>query len=388
MDGHRRDVLETDVGSEVTPYSAPNLTTLGFGRVFTEHMVTATWTAGDRGWAPLQLVQRSAIGLDPAASVLHYGQSIFEGLKAYRQPDGSIGVFRPEANAARFQRSARRLALPELPVGDFLSSIDMLIEVDGAWVPSGGERSLYLRPLMFGLEPFLGVQPSPEVRYVLIASPVDSYFVSGLHPLSIWLTEDYVRAAPGGTGAAKCAGNYAASLVAQQQATAEGCEQVLFLDAVERRWLEELGGMNIFLVAREGTLITPELSGTILEGITRDSIITLAHERGLRVEERRVSFDEFRDGVGSGQIVEAFACGTAAVITPIGRLKWRGGELLIGDGKTIGPAVTQLREALLDVQYGRVPDTHRWVRGAGGGEGPSSRLTWDASTRCRSHRPR
>ena len=365
MDGHRRDVLETDVGSEVTPYSAPNLTTLGFGRVFTEHMVTATWTAGDRGWAPLQLVQRSAIGLDPAASVLHYGQSIFEGLKAYRQPDGSIGVFRPEANAARFQRSARRLALPELPVGDFLSSIDMLIEVDGAWVPSGGERSLYLRPLMFGLEPFLGVQPSPEVRYVLIASPVDSYFVSGLHPLSIWLTEDYVRAAPGGTGAAKCAGNYAASLVAQQQATAEGCEQVLFLDAVERRWLEELGGMNIFLVARERTLITPELSGTILEGITRDSIITLAHERGLRVEERRVSFDEFRDGVGSGQIVEAFACGTAAVITPIGRLKWRGGELLIGDGKTIGPAVTQLREALLDVQYGRVPDTHRWVRGAG-----------------------
>lgn len=365
MDGRVRNLLQTVMRNEVTPSSAPDLTNLGFGRVFSDHMVTATWTAGGRGWESLQLVQRSEIGLDPAASVLHYGQSIFEGLKAYRQPDGSIGVFRPEVNGARFQRSARRLALPELAVGDFLRSIDMLIEVDGAWVPSGAEQSLYLRPLMFGVESFLGVRPAHEVRYVLIASPVDSYFVNGLHPVSIWLTEDYVRAAPGGTGTAKCAGHYAASLAAQEQATVEGCEQVLFLDAVERRWLEELGGMNIFLVADEGTLITPELSGTILEGVTRDSIITLARERKLRVEERRISFDEFRDGVRSGHIVEAFACGTAAVITSIGRLKWRGGELLIGGGETIGPAVTELRQTLLDIQYGRVSDTHGWVRRAG-----------------------
>ncbi len=365
MDSRHRNLLQTVVRIEVTPSSAPDLTNLGFGRVFSEHMVTATWTAGGGDWQPLQLAQRSEIGLDPAASVLHYGQSIFEGLKAYRQPDESIGVFRPEANAARFQRSARRLALPELAIRDFLSSIAMLIEVDGAWVPSGVEQSLYLRPLMFGVESFLGVRPSQEVHFVLIASPVDSYFVGGLHPVSIWLTEDYVRAAPGGTGTAKCAGNYAASLAAQQQATAEGCEQVLFLDAIERRWLEELGGMNIFLVAEEGSLITPELSGTILEGVTRDSIITLAGERGLRVEERRVSFDELRDGILSGHIVEAFACGTAAVITPIGRLKWRGGELLIGDGETIGPAVTVLRQALLDIQYGRVTDTHGWMRSAG-----------------------
>lgn len=344
--------------------STPDLSNLGFGRVFTEHMVTARWTPAD-DWEPMQLVKRTALELDPAATVLHYGQAIFEGLKGYRQPDGSIAVFRPQANGERFRRSARRLALPELPVTAFVNSIDMLIEVDRAWVPSGEEQSLYLRPLMFGTESFLGVRASQEVRYILIASPVDSYFTGGLHPVSIWLAEDYVRAAPGGTGAAKCAGNYASSLVAQQEAVAQGCEQVLFLDAVEHRWLEELGGMNIFLVAADGTLITPELSGTILEGITRDSIIAVARERGRRVEERRVTFDEWRAGVESGQIVEAFACGTAAVITPIGRVKWQAGELLMGGGNTIGPAVTELRQALLDIQYGRVPDTHGWMRPAG-----------------------
>ena len=349
---------------DVTTSSGPDLTNLGFGRVFTDHMVTARWTPAG-GWEPLQLEPRRAIELDPAATVLHYGQSIFEGLKAYQQPDGSIAVFRPEANAARFQRSARRLALPELPAAEFISSIDMLIEVDRQWVPSGGERSLYLRPFMFGSESFLGVRPSLEVRYILIASPVDSYFHGGPHPVSIWLAEEYVRAAPGGTGAAKCGGNYAASLVAQQEAVSNGCEQVLFLDAVEHRWLEELGGMNVFLVARDGTLITPELSGTILEGVTRDTVITIGRERGRRVEERRVSFDEWRSGVDSGEIVEAFACGTAAVITPIGAVRWDGGEFSLDGGDTIGPVVTELRQALLDIQYGRAPDTHGWMHRAG-----------------------
>lgn len=349
---------------QATPSSTPDLQPLGFGRVFTQHMVTARWTPAG-GWGPLEVEPRRALELDPAATVLHYGQSIFEGLKAYPQPDGSIGVFRPDANAARFQRSARRLALPELPAADFVSSLDMLIEVDRAEIPSGEEQCLYLRPLMFGTESFLGVRASQEVRYILIGSPVDSYFAGGLHAVSIWLAEDYVRAAPGGTGAAKCAGNYASSLVAQQEAAAHGCEQVLFLDAVEHRWLEELGGMNIFLVAADGTLITPDLSGTILEGVTRDSIIALARERGRRVEERRVSFEEWRAGAESRQIVEAFACGTAAVITPIGRVSWSGGEVRMADGATIGPAVTELRQALLDIQYGRVADSHGWMHRAG-----------------------
>ncbi len=327
-------------------------------------MVASDWTPAS-GWTALEIEPRRPIELDPAAAVLHYGQSIFEGLKAYRQPDGSVGVFRPEANAARFQRSARRLALPELSVADFVSSIDMLIEVDSAAVPSGDEQSLYLRPLMFGYESYLGVQPSKQVKYLLIASPVDSYFTGGMHPVSIWLAEDYVRAAPGGTGAAKCSANYSASLVAQQEAAANGCQQTLFLDAVERRWLEELGGMNLFLVQDDGTLVTPPLSGTILEGVTRDSVIAIARDRGRHVEERKVSFDEWREGVEGGRVVEAFACGTAAVITAIGRVRWAGGELVMGDGETIGPVVTELRQALVDIQFGRADDPHGWVHRAG-----------------------
>jgi branched-chain amino acid aminotransferase len=214
---------------------------------------------------------------------------------------------------------------------------------------------------MFGAEAFLGVRPAQLVNYVLIASPVDSYFASGFRPVSVWLAEDYVRATPGGTGAAKYGGNYANSLIVYQQAKAEGCTEVLFVDAAERRWLEELGGMNLGLVTSDGTLIMPELSGTILEGVTRDSLITLARERGRRVEERRVSLDEWREGVESGSIVEAFACGTAAVITPIGRVRWRGGEIVMGDGETIGPTAIELRQALLDIQYGRAPDTHGWL---------------------------
>jgi branched-chain amino acid aminotransferase len=324
--------------------SAAGLTNLGFGRVFTEHMVTSQWTPDD-GWSPLEVEKRRPLELDPASTVLHYGQAVFEGLKAYRQPDGSVGVFRPQANAARFQRSARRLALPELPVAAFVSSIDMLLEVDAGWVPAGAEQTLYLRPFMFGAESYLGVRPAEEVRYILIASPVDSYFPTGLHPISVWLAE----------------GNYANSLVVYQEAKAQGCTEVLFLDSTERRWLEELGGMNIGLVATDGTLIMPELSGTILEGVTRDSIITLARERGRRVEERRVSFSEWREGVESGSTVEAFACGTAAVITPIGRLRWRDGEIVMGGGETIGATAAELRQALLEIQYGRVPDTHGWV---------------------------
>ena len=331
----------------------------GFGRHFTDHMAPARWTA-EGGWGEATVKPYGPLSFDPATSFLHYGQAIFEGFKAYRHPDGSIHTFRPERNAARFQRSAARLALPALPADWFVGIADALIRTDREWVPTGGESSLYLRPFMLGTEVGLGVRPSNEALFLLIASPAGSYFAGGVKPVSIWLSEEYVRAAPGGTGAAKSAGNYAASLIAQQEAIANGCEQVAFVDAVERRWVEELGGMNLFFVHDDGSIVTPELTGTILEGVTRDAILTLAGELGHKVEERRVDVDEWRDGVRSGRITEVFACGTAAVVTPVGVLRWRGGEEVTGDGGT-GPVTYAIRQALLDLQQGRTPDTHGWL---------------------------
>jgi len=333
----------------------------GFGKYFTDHMVMVTWTP-TAGWHDATLVPYGPIQLDPAAAVLHYAQEIFEGLKAYRHADGTVWAFRPEANAERFARSARRLALPELPVEDFLGSIDLLVRTDLGWVPSGEEQSLYLRPFMYAKEPFLGVRPAREIVYGLIACPVGSYFSGGIKPVSIWLSTNYTRAVLGGTGAAKCGGNYAASLAAQLEAGAHGCDQVCFLDAVERTWVEELGGMNLYFVHADGRLVTPELTGSILEGVTRSSILTLAKEAGLDVEERKVHIDEWRSGVLSGEITEVFACGTAAVITPVGRLVWDGGAVDSPTGDGTGEVTGRLRKALVDLQYGRTPDTHGWLR--------------------------
>jgi branched-chain amino acid aminotransferase len=333
----------------------------GFGRVCTDHMVSIRWTPEQR-WHGAALRPYAPLSLQPATAVLHYAQAIFEGLKAYRQPDGGVKTFRPEANARRFQRSARRLALPELPADVFVDAVDLLVRTDEAWVPDRVEQSLYVRPFMFASEVFLGVRPAAEVTFLVIASPAGAYFPQGLEPVSIWLSEEYTRAAPGGTGAAKCAGNYAASLVAQQEALAHGCAQVAFLDAVERKWVEELGGMNLFFVYDDGSLATPELTGSILEGVTRESLLTLAADRGHKVDERRISIDEWRDGVASGRITEVFACGTAAVITPVGLLKWRDGELPMGNGG-IGPVTTSLRKALLDIQHGLADDPYGWMHG-------------------------
>ena len=329
----------------------------GFGKFFTDHMLSVTWTADD-GWHDARVEPYGPIPMDPATAVLHYAQEIFEGLKAYRHGDGSVWTFRPEANAARFQASAKRLALPQLSVDDFVQSLEVLVGIDADWVPSGGENSLYLRPFMFASEVFLGVRPSTEVRYMLIASPVGSYFAGGVKPVSIWLSSNYTRAAHGGTGAAKCGGNYAAGLAAQIEATEHGCDQVCFVDAEEHRWVEELGGMNLYFVYADGRLVTPPVSGTILEGVTRSSILTLAKEFGLSPEEAPISIDDWRDGVASGAIREVFACGTAAVVTPVGRLVWDGGE--IGSGIT-GEFTTQLRGALIDTQYGRKVDTNKWL---------------------------
>jgi branched-chain amino acid aminotransferase len=332
----------------------------GFGKFFTDHMITATWTRAD-GWGDATVRPFGPIELSPAAAVLHYAQEIFEGLKAYRHADGSVWSFRPEANGERMNRSASRLALPQLPVEAFLASIDTLVRVDADWVPAGeGEQSLYLRPFMFASEAFLGVRPASEVTYSLIACPVGSYFKGGIKPVSLWLSTRYTRAARGGTGAAKCGGNYAASLAAMIEAGENGCDQVCFLDAVEGRWVEELGGMNIYFVHADGRLVTPQVSGTILEGVTRSSILALAKEQGLHVEERRVDIDEWRKGVESGEITEVFACGTAAVITPVGALKWDGGE--VGSAGGDREVTFALRKALVDIQYGRAEDRHGWMR--------------------------
>jgi branched-chain amino acid aminotransferase len=339
---------------------AASLADPGFGRVFTDHMISARWSSS-AGWHDAQLMPYGPLVIDPASAVLHYSQSVFEGLKAYRQPDGGVALFRPEANAARMADSCRRMALPEIPADSFVAACDLLVRTDAAWVPDGAAASLYLRPLMIADEVGLMVRPSDSVRFLLIASPAGSYFSGPLQPISLWLTQEYVRAAVGGTGAAKCGGNYAASLVAQREAMDHGCDQVVFVDAVEHRWVDELAGSNIVFVLDDGTLVTPELTGAILPGITRDTVLTLARDAGHRIEERRVDVDEWRDGARSGRIAEVFACGTAAVLTPVGTLKWPGGEVTTGDG-TPGPTTLALRQQVVDLQYGRSPDAHGWRR--------------------------
>jgi branched-chain amino acid aminotransferase len=335
----------------------------GFGKYFTDHMVRIDWTQ-DAGWGDVQVLPYGPLQLDPATMALHYGQEIFEGLKAFRQPDGSIAAFRPRANARRFQSSARRLAMAELPEELFVESLRALIEVDGDWVPSDASQSLYLRPFMISTEVGLGVRPAASYTYLLIASPAGAYFPRGVQPVSVWLSTEYTRAANGGTGEAKCAGNYAASLVAQAYAAQQGCDQVVWLDAVEHRWVEEMGGMNLYFVYGSGPgarIVTPSLTGTLLPGITRDSLLTVAAELGYTAEEGKISTDEWREGNASGAITEVFACGTAAVITPVGSVKSAHGSWTVGDGGS-GPITMQLRERLLGLQTGRLADTHGWMQ--------------------------
>lgn len=337
------------------------LVSLGFGKKFTDHMAVADWTS-QQGWHDSRVVGYAPLQLDPAAAVLHYAQEIFEGLKAYRHADGSVWTFRPQVNAARFAASARRLALPELPEDAFVRSLEQLVRTDIDWVPteaSGDESSLYLRPFMFADEPFLGVRPANHVTYLVIASPSGPYFAGGIKPISLWLSTEYARSGPGGTGAAKCGGNYAASLAAQLDAVHNGCDQVVYVDVVERKWLEESGSMNICFVTKGGELLTPKLTGTILEGVTRRSVLEIAADLGLIADERQISIDEWREGALSGEIVETFACGTAAVITPIGSLKWQGGHVDLGAEP--GPVAMAIRQRLLDIQYGRIEDTRGWL---------------------------
>jgi branched-chain amino acid aminotransferase len=331
----------------------------GFGRVFTDHMAIIEYNDRE-GWHDARITARHPFTMDPASPVLHYAQEIFEGMKAYRRPGGGAALFRPNANARRFAKSAMRMAMPPLPEDMFLDSVRELVRIDREWIPKTEGGSLYLRPFMIANGSFLGMRPSTDFIYAVIASSVESYFKTDSPSVSLWVTRDYVRAAPGGTGEAKCGGNYAGSLIAQAEAVRQGCDQVVFLDATERRWVEELGGMNVFFVFADGSVQTPPLDGTILHGVTRDSLLTLARDMGLTVREERYAIDQWRADAESGRLTEAFACGTAAVVTPIGSVKGVDGQFTIG-GQSIGPLTMRLRSALVDIQRGNAPDPYGWT---------------------------
>lgn len=340
---------------------AERMKDLGFGRVFTEHMVVAEYADG--AWKRAVLQPYAPITLEPAASVLHYGQAIFEGYKAYAQRDGGVCTFRADRNAARFNKSAARLAMPALPEELFTAAGDALITQEQAWVPKEVGHSLYMRPLMISTEPALGVRPAKTYKFILFGSPSAAYFPRGVKPVNVWISEDYSRAAPGGTGFAKCAGNYAASLAAQAQALEKGCDQVVWTDACTHQLVEEMGGMNVFFVYQEGgktVLVTPKLTGTLLPGVTRDSLMTLGQDLGYATEERTVSVEEWGKALADGRMLEAFACGTAAVITPIGSVRSKHGEWNVHGGEP-GAVATRMREALLDIQHGRAEDKHGWL---------------------------
>jgi branched-chain amino acid aminotransferase len=331
----------------------------GFGKVFTDHMITMHYTP-ELGWHDGLVGPHGNFAHAPATLVLHYAQEIFEGLKAYRQPDGGAAIFRPDANARRFANSARRLAMPPLPEHLFVESLRALVRTDRDWLPEREGDALYLRPFMFATDVSFALRPSSTYTYCVIASPVGSVFTSGASAVTLWVSETHIRAVRGGTGEAKCGGNYAAGLAAQAEAVAEGCDQVIFLDALERRWVEELGGMNVFFVFEDGTLQTPPLGGTILPGITRDSLLQIGRDLGLSVREAPYDIAQWQQDAQSGRLREAFACGTAAVVTPIAKVKLRTGEFMIGGGEG-GPISARLKTTLLNIQNGRVPDPHGWL---------------------------
>lgn len=330
----------------------------GHGNTFTDHMITARWTSD--GWRPLTSGPLRNLSIHPGMIGLHYAQVIFEGMKAFVQADGTIAVFRPDRNAARFARSAARLAMPPLPEDMFLNSVDMLVRADRQWLADNPRHALYLRPLMYGSEANLMLRESAEYTYLLMAFLAGGFFGETVAPVSVMVSHDYTRAVPGGTGNVKCAANYGPSLLAQRAARQAGCQQVVWLDAIKHHWIEEMGGMNLFFVVGD-TIITPRLTGTLLPGVTRDSLLTLAAREGFEVREARISVDDWRDGCRSGAITETFACGTAAVVTPVGRVHDQGGDFVVGAGKA-GTVTSRLRTALLDVQHGRSPDPGGWLR--------------------------
>jgi branched-chain amino acid aminotransferase len=336
------------------------------GELLTEHLVGATWDER-RGWSATTVEPYHDLSLDPATIGLHYGQVIFEGLKAHRRIDDRLAIFRPAEHARRFQRSARRLCMPELPADTFLSSLRDLVRLDGHLLSDDPGLSLYLRPLMFGTDRSLMLRPSRSYRYLLMAFIAGGFFADTVAPVSVLVNREYPRAFPGGTGDVKCAANYAPSFTAQRRAQQLGCDQVVWLDATTGRLVEELGGMNLFFVRRAGAdveVVTPQLTGTLLPGVTRDTLLKLARRLGYQTREEPILIDQWRAECRSGRITETFACGTAAVVTPVGRVRDRDGDWVIGDGG-VGPVTARMRETLVDLHHGRTADPDGWMEPVG-----------------------
>ncbi len=351
-------MLDIKITRTQTPKEKPDQSKLGFGKIFTDHMFIMNYTEG-KGWHDPRIEPYHNLELSPASMVFHYGQEMFEGLKAYRGNDGKARLFRPDMNGKRTNDTNKRLCIPELPVEDFVEAVKAVVKVDEDWIPTAPSTSLYIRPFIIATDDFLGVAPSKTYMFIIILSPSGAYYESGLAPVGIWIEDDYVRAVKGGIGFAKTGGNYAASLAAQVKAHDGGYSQVLWLDGVERKYIEEVGAMNIFFKI-DGKVVTPALSGSILPGITRNSVITLCKDWGLEVEERKISVDELIEAQKSGKLEECFGSGTAAVISPVGTLRYKDDVMQIGSGET-GALSQKLYDAVTGIQNGTVEDKFGWV---------------------------
>ena len=350
--------MELTIKKTEQPKPKPDESKLGFGTLFTDHMFNLDYDR-ENGWHRPRIEPYGPIAMDPATMVLHYGQGVFEGLKAYRTDSGKIQLFRPKDNFKRMNRSCRLLCIPEFDEDMALDGLKQLLAVENDWVPHAPETSLYIRPTIFAADPFLGVRASYTYRFFIILSPVGAYYPEGFDPIKIWVTRDHVRAVRGGVGEAKTPGNYAASLYAGDRAHQEGYTQVLWLDGVEQNYVEEVGSMNIFFVI-DDEIVTPKLNGSILPGITRNSVIQLAKLWNLKVAERPIRIDDVIDASRSGKLTEIFGSGTAAVISPVGELKYGDTVISVGDGK-VGPVANRLYKAIMDIQYGKAEDPMGWI---------------------------
>jgi len=352
--------LEIKITKTTSPKQKPaDQSTLGFGRYYTDHMFIMNYDEGE-GWHDARIVPYGPISLDPAAMCLHYGQEVFEGLKAYKTPDGGVQLFRPEKNMARLNVSNERLCIPLIDEAFCVEAIKKLVEVDQDWIPTQPGTSLYIRPFIFAIDPHVGVHPAKHLMFVVILSPVGAYYPQGLNPVDIFVEQNYVRAVKGGMGFTKTAGNYAASLKAQDEAEKIGYTQVLWLDGVERKYIEEVGTMNVFFVIGD-EIVTPELSGSILSGVTRMSVVELLRHKGYTVNERKISIQELYDAHANGMLKEAFGTGTAAVISPIGTFEWNKNKITVGDGG-IGEISQMLYDTITGIQSGKIADEFNWVQ--------------------------
>lgn len=351
--------MEIKIERAKTLKEKPDQNNLGFGNYFTDHMFMMDYTEG-KGWHDARIVPYAPIPMDPATMVLHYAQETFEGLKAYRDPKGDITLFRPEMNARRMINSNRRICMAELPEDMFVEAVEAIVKYEQDWIPTAKDTSLYIRPFMFASEAGVGVHPAKNYTFIIILSPVGNYYPEGVNPVKIWVEDEYVRAVKGGTGFTKCGGNYAASIAAQVKAESHGYTQVLWLDGVHRKYVEEVGTMNVMFVI-DGKIITAPLEGSVLPGVTRDSIIHILKDWGYEVEERELSIDELMEAGANGKLTEAFGTGTAAVISPVGQLCYKGNEVVINDFKT-GSLTQKLYDTLTGIQWGRLEDKYNWVR--------------------------